>query len=170
MAAVVEQERSGGVAVAAAPFVVERGNVHPLGAIPDADGVNFSVFSENATAVTLLLFDEHDDPEPIADHPSSIRAINKSFHFWHVYVRGAAARHALRLPGRRPAATSTAAATASTRTRCSSIPYALGVTTQPLGPRRRLSARTTTWRPRCAARSSTSTTTTGKATGRSTGR
>ncbi|MFL5761865.1 MAG: glycogen debranching protein GlgX [Thermomicrobiales bacterium] len=69
-------------------FTVERGSAHPLGAVPSATGVNFSVFSEHATAVTLLLFDEHDDPEPIQTIEYDSR-INKSFHFWHVFVRGA---------------------------------------------------------------------------------
>ena len=41
------------------------GAPHPLGATADADGVNFSFFSEHATAIELLLFDEHDDAEPI---------------------------------------------------------------------------------------------------------
>jgi isoamylase len=68
-------------------FAVEPGWAHPLGAIPDADGVNFSLFSQNATAVELLIFDEHDDPEPaqaIALDPKR----NKTFHFWHAYLRG----------------------------------------------------------------------------------
>ena len=32
--------------------------------------------------------------------------VNKTFHFWHVYVKGVKAGHALRLPRRRPATTS----------------------------------------------------------------
>jgi hypothetical protein len=35
-----------------------RGRAHPLGATVRADGVNFSVYSENATAMQLLLFDD----------------------------------------------------------------------------------------------------------------
>jgi isoamylase len=68
-------------------FTVEKGRSHPLGATPDADGVNFSVYSRHATAVEILLFDEHDDPEPV----QVVRidpATNKTFHFWHAYVRG----------------------------------------------------------------------------------
>src|SRR5215207_10055838 len=72
----------------ASRFTVERGSPHPLGAVPTTEGVNFSVFSEHATAVTLLLFDEHDDPEPIQTIDYDPR-IDKSFHFWHVFVRGA---------------------------------------------------------------------------------
>lgn len=68
-------------------FLVERGSPHPPGANPDGSGVNFSLFSENATGVDLLLFERHDDPEPrqvVHLDPN----VNKTFHFWHVYVRG----------------------------------------------------------------------------------
>jgi isoamylase len=37
---------------------------YPLGATPDAVGVNFSLFSENATGVELLLFERDDDLAP----------------------------------------------------------------------------------------------------------
>jgi len=64
---------------------VGKGSSHPLGATPNKDGVNFSIFSGNATAVDLLLFQNHDDAEPfrvIELDPY----INKTFHFWHVFV------------------------------------------------------------------------------------
>jgi isoamylase len=70
-----------------AALAVERGSPHPLGANPDPGGVNFSLFSASATGVELLLFAAHDAPEPfqvIRLDPS----VNKSFHFWHVFVRG----------------------------------------------------------------------------------
>ena len=72
---------------AAVAYQTEAGRAHPLGAIPDASGVNFSVYGDRATAVELLLFNEHDDIEPFM----TIRLdpnIHKTFHFWHVYVRG----------------------------------------------------------------------------------
>ncbi len=65
---------------------VERGRAHPLGATPDADGVNFSVFSKHATRIELLLFDDHDATTPfqIVDlDPTQ----HRTFHFWHCYVR-----------------------------------------------------------------------------------
>ena len=68
-------------------YEVSPGSPHPLGATPDAGGVNFSIFSEHATSVDLLLFDNHDDPEPV-QVISLDSAVNKSFHFWHVYVNG----------------------------------------------------------------------------------
>ena len=51
---------------AAAAYQIEPGRTHPLGAIPDQNGVNFSVFADRATSVELLLFDEHDDTEPVS--------------------------------------------------------------------------------------------------------
>lgn len=73
--------------VDAPEYQIEPGCSHPLGAIPDEDGVNFSVFSDRATSVELLLFDRHDDPEPT--YTFQLDPIkHKTFHFWHVYVRG----------------------------------------------------------------------------------
>src|SRR6516225_6020481 len=70
-----------------APFQTEPGRVHPLGATVDKDGVNFSVFSRNATGVELLLFERQDDVQPIQiiklDPPHY-----QTFFFWHVYVKG----------------------------------------------------------------------------------
>jgi len=37
---------------------VDRGYRHPLGATPDNEGVNFSIFSRNAQSLELLLFDQ----------------------------------------------------------------------------------------------------------------
>jgi isoamylase len=68
-------------------YQVEPGRTHPLGATPNKNGVNFSIFSEHATSVELLLFDKHDDPEPIQIIQLNPKS-NKTFHFWHVYVRG----------------------------------------------------------------------------------
>src|SRR5260370_25430978 len=68
-------------------YQVERGTPHPLGATPDGQGVNFSIFAQNATAVQLLLFDAHNSPEPVQVINLTPR-LNKTFHFWHVYVRG----------------------------------------------------------------------------------
>ena len=41
-----------------------RGKSFPLGATLTEDGVNFSVFAKQATAVQLLLFDRVDDGSP----------------------------------------------------------------------------------------------------------
>ena len=61
------------------------GRSFPLGATVYADGVNFSIFSKNATAIDLLLFDAVDDAQP-ARVISLDRRANRTFHYWHVVV------------------------------------------------------------------------------------
>ena len=59
----------------------------PLGATVLSGGVNFSLFSRNATGVELLLFDRVDDARParvIEIDPSAGRA----YYYWHVFVPG----------------------------------------------------------------------------------
>lgn len=68
-------------------YPAEPGVAHPLGAVPDKHGVNFSLFSEHATSVELLLFARHDDPEPFQTIPLD-PMWHRTFHRWHVYVRG----------------------------------------------------------------------------------
>ncbi|WIM92824.1 glycogen debranching protein GlgX [Actinoplanes oblitus] len=63
---------------------------HPLGAIADATGTNFSVFSQDAEAVELLLFDPERPDRLTASVPLDPR-LNKSFHFWHARVEGVGA-------------------------------------------------------------------------------
>ena len=68
-------------------FETHPGSAHPLGVDVRSDGVNFSLFSEDATGVLLLLFDSAIAVEPF----QTIRFDpfhNKTFHFWHVFVRG----------------------------------------------------------------------------------
>ena len=81
-------------------FAAEKGSPHPLGATPSPEGVNFSLFSENATGVELLLFVAHDAPQPFQTIPLD-PYVNKTFHFWHVFVRGlqAGAHYAYRVDG-----------------------------------------------------------------------
>jgi isoamylase len=78
----------------------ERGRPSPLGATVDDGGVNFAFFSEEATGAELLLFDAHDDLHAVATIPfDPVR--NRSFHFWHMYVRGLTAgyHYAFRVHG-----------------------------------------------------------------------
>lgn len=68
-------------------YQIEPGHAHPLGATVDEKGVNFSLFSEHATSVELLLFDQHNALAPfqvIQLDP----IIHNTFFFWHVYVKG----------------------------------------------------------------------------------
>ena len=57
----------------------------PIGATVFSGGVNFCVYSRNATAVELLLFNREDDAHPermITIDPGT----NRTFHYWHVFV------------------------------------------------------------------------------------
>ena len=69
------------------PYQIEPGRTHPLGATPKEEGVNFAIFSEHATSVELLLFENPTDPEPIQVIHLDPKT-NKTFHFWHVLVKG----------------------------------------------------------------------------------
>jgi glycogen operon protein len=62
--------------------------------------VNFSLFSGSATGVELLLFDKHDSPQPFQTIPL-IPSQNKTFHFWHIFVKDlkAGAHYAFRVSG-----------------------------------------------------------------------
>ncbi|MEW8626059.1 MAG: glycogen debranching enzyme, partial [Candidatus Thiodiazotropha sp.] len=70
-----------------AGFDIQPGRAHPLGATPDEQGVNFSLYSQHAESVELLLFEKAEDREPA----QTIRLTpgeHRSFFFWHVYVAG----------------------------------------------------------------------------------
>jgi glycogen operon protein len=60
---------------------------YPPGAKPDADGVNFSVFSRHATHVQLLLFEADNSVEPF-QVVNLDPEVNRTFFAWHVYVEG----------------------------------------------------------------------------------
>jgi glycogen operon protein len=59
----------------------------PLGASVRPEGVNFSLFSRSATGVELLFYDREYDAKParvIRIDP----VVNRTYHYWHVYVPG----------------------------------------------------------------------------------
>jgi len=64
------------------------GRSAPLGATISPGGVNFSVYSRDASRINLLLFDRED-----AARPSRVISldpfINRTFHYWHTFVPGA---------------------------------------------------------------------------------
>jgi isoamylase len=66
---------------------VEEGKSFPLGATCRAGGVSFSVYSKNAAAVELLLFDRADDAHPSRTIPLD-PAKNRTYYYWHVFVPG----------------------------------------------------------------------------------
>jgi isoamylase len=57
------------------------GKSYPLGATWDGRGTNFALFSENATAVDLCLFDEE-------DRETRLRLTEKNHFVWHGYIPG----------------------------------------------------------------------------------
>src|SRR5262249_12893631 len=63
------------------------GQCYPLGAMFRPGGVNFSLFSESAAAVELLLFDDADQAKPARVIQLDPRR-NKPFYYWHVLVPG----------------------------------------------------------------------------------
>ncbi len=66
--------------------LISTGRSDPLGATVYKDGVNFSVFSKNSVYMELLLFRDADDihPRVISLNPY----VNRTFYYWHVFVRG----------------------------------------------------------------------------------
>jgi glycogen operon protein len=64
-----------------------EGYSHPLGATCYDQGVNFSVFSKNATRIDLLLFDSAEQAEP-SKVITLDSAANRTFYYWHVFVPG----------------------------------------------------------------------------------
>ncbi len=75
------------MAISNAPYKVTGGRSHPLGATVLPDGVNFSVYSEHATSVELLIFED-----PAAPEPSQVIVLDpddhNTFHFWHAHLQG----------------------------------------------------------------------------------
>ncbi len=60
------------------------GKPYPLGATWDGEGVNFALFSENATAVELCLFEGPDS----AKESHCVRVEEHTDQIWHVYLPG----------------------------------------------------------------------------------
>ncbi|MGZ5385596.1 MAG: glycogen debranching enzyme, partial [Acidimicrobiia bacterium] len=58
---------------------------HPLGALVEPDGVNFSIYSRSADRMELLLYDDVD-----ASAPSRVISLDprrhRTYHYWHVFV------------------------------------------------------------------------------------
>ena len=63
------------------------GRSFPLGATVLADGVNFSVFTKDATQLELLLFDDVESPHPTRTIELKPR-MHRTYHYWHVAVPG----------------------------------------------------------------------------------
>ncbi|WAL80103.1 glycogen debranching protein GlgX [Shewanella sp. DAU305] len=64
-------------------WVLGVGEPFPLGANVEGDGVNFALFSANATAVELCLFDDNGEQEV-----ARIALTEQTQQIWHVFVHG----------------------------------------------------------------------------------
>lgn len=71
------------------PRTVRPGRSFPLGATWDGLGVNFAIYSENATRVDLCLFDSPD----AAIESDCIRLPEVTGHVWHGYLQGIRPEH-----------------------------------------------------------------------------
>lgn len=73
-----------------ADVTTQNGMPMGLGAVLTSDGVNFSIYSRDATKVTLCLFDSGDAAKPstLIDLDSSV---NRTGDIWHIFVQGAKA-------------------------------------------------------------------------------
>jgi glycogen operon protein len=63
------------------------GRSNPLGATLCPNGVNFSLYSRDATRIELLFFDRDDDARPSRVVALDSR-INRTYHYWHTFVPG----------------------------------------------------------------------------------
>lgn len=62
---------------------ISNGIFYPLGAALSPEGVNFALYSQNASEVFLLLFDKSD-----ADPTDIIKLENRTKYIWHTFVHG----------------------------------------------------------------------------------
>ncbi len=67
-------------------FEFSRGSPLPFGATALRGGINFSIFSKHATAVTLVLFFPNED-EPLVEFPFDPH-LNRTGEVWHAFLHG----------------------------------------------------------------------------------
>jgi len=67
------------------PGVIKKSDSAPLGATVSDGGVNFSVFSRDATKVELLLFDNEHAVKPATVIPLDPHR-HRTYHYWHLFV------------------------------------------------------------------------------------
>ncbi|MDR1836037.1 MAG: glycogen debranching protein GlgX [Treponema sp.] len=68
-------------------IAADSGKALPLGASLVNDGVNFAIFSRNATAITLIIFESHEPGSRKAEIPLDKKR-NKTGNIWHCFIRG----------------------------------------------------------------------------------
>ena len=78
-------DESGRAGETRSTLAATKGSSAPLGASISGNGVNFSVFSRDATRIELLLFNGSNDAKPariISLDPDR----HRTYHYWHVFV------------------------------------------------------------------------------------
>ena len=68
-------------------FTAENGKALPLGATPCDRGVNFAVFSRNATALSLIVFESAGSESPCREIKLD-KKINRTGDIWHCFIPG----------------------------------------------------------------------------------
>ncbi len=68
-------------------YTVTSGNTLPFGATPVRSGINFSVFSRNATSVILDIFENPEDSDPCFSYTLDSK-LNRTGDMWHVCIEG----------------------------------------------------------------------------------
>ena len=69
------------------PITILQGTPLPYGATPVRSGINFSVFSRNATSVILDIFEKEDDSQPVFSCTLDPKR-NRTGDMWHVCLQG----------------------------------------------------------------------------------
>ena len=67
-------------------IAVETGKALPLGASLTREGVNFAIFSRNATAITLILFESNAKDSPWIEVPLN-KGNHKTGDIWHCFIK-----------------------------------------------------------------------------------
>src|SRR4051794_6891083 len=84
---VIEQNILAKERITSAKPLSEAGHSYPLGATLVPGGVNFSLYSRDASEIELLFFDREDDGRPSrVIHIDPV--VNHTYHYWHVFVPG----------------------------------------------------------------------------------
>ncbi len=79
-----KQSKTASSALTLESIVTKPGKPYPLGATYDGEGINFTLFSENGTAVFLCLYDSSDPSQETIRIP----LIERTELVWHIYVEG----------------------------------------------------------------------------------
>ncbi len=86
MSSIEKKESRNLLDIVSRDFEISRGHPLPLGSSQMRGGINFSVYSKNATSVTLVLYIPG-DTKSIAEFPFDPR-FNRTGDIWHAFIQG----------------------------------------------------------------------------------